>query len=165
MPGVDSSGITLVASQATTSGTAWDFTGIPSWVKRIIIMLNGFSTNGISPPQVQIGSGSISNTGYSNSNSVVSSAAATANFTTGFGIGVVATSGWSAAMTISGSLTLTLQDTGVWTCVGMFGASNIAAIYLTSGSKTLGGNLDRVRLTTVNGTDAGDSGSVSISYE
>ena len=38
---------------ATTSGTFVDFTGIPSWVKRITVMFNGFSTSGTSalPPQ------------------------------------------------------------------------------------------------------------------
>ena len=30
----------------STSGTAIDFTGIPSWVKRITVMLNGVSTSG-----------------------------------------------------------------------------------------------------------------------
>jgi hypothetical protein len=34
-----------------------------------------------------------------------------------------------------------------------------------SGSKTLSDTLDRVRLTTVNGTDTFDAGSVNIIYE
>jgi hypothetical protein len=33
------------ASQATTSGTSKDFTGIPSWVERITVVFSGVSTN------------------------------------------------------------------------------------------------------------------------
>ena len=49
---------------ASTSGTSIDFTGIPSWVKRITVMLNGVSTSGTSIVQVQIGSGSPTTSGY-----------------------------------------------------------------------------------------------------
>jgi hypothetical protein len=34
-----------------------------------------------------------------------------------------------------------------------------------SGKKTLSGTLDRVRITTVNGTDAFDAGTINIMYE
>ena len=44
---------------ASTSGTSIDFTGIPSWVKRITVMFNGVSTSGTSFKQIQIGSGSV----------------------------------------------------------------------------------------------------------
>jgi hypothetical protein len=36
---------------------------------------------------------------------------------------------------------------------------------LTAGSATLSGTLDRVRITTVNGTDTFDAGSINILYE
>jgi hypothetical protein len=52
-------------SVASTSGTSIDFTGLPSWVKRITVMLDGVGTNGTSSPILQIGdSGGIENTGY-----------------------------------------------------------------------------------------------------
>ncbi len=35
----------------------------------------------------------------------------------------------------------------------------------SAGSITLGGTLDRVRITTVNGTDTFDAGSINILYE
>jgi len=53
----------------------------------------------------------------------------------------------------------------VWTATGNFSRSDNASGNLVSGSCTLGGVLDRVRITTVNGTDTFDGGSVNILYE
>ena len=47
------SAITAGTAVASTSGTSIDFTGIPSWVKRITVMFNGVSTNGTSNIQIQ----------------------------------------------------------------------------------------------------------------
>jgi hypothetical protein len=46
---------TSVAAVASTSGTAIDFTSIPSWVKRVTINLLGVSTNGVSTLRFRIG--------------------------------------------------------------------------------------------------------------
>ena len=51
-------------AQASTSGTSIDFTGIPSWAKRISIILSGVSINASGILLVQLGSGSITSTGY-----------------------------------------------------------------------------------------------------
>ena len=56
--------LTLMTAQASTSGTFVDFTGIPSWVRRITVMFNGVSTNGSSLPIIQLGAGSITSSGY-----------------------------------------------------------------------------------------------------
>jgi len=56
--------LTLGTAVNTTSGTSIDLTSIPSWVKRITVMLNGVSTNGASIPQIQLGAGSVDTTGY-----------------------------------------------------------------------------------------------------
>ena len=63
-PVMNASVITSGTSQASTSGTSIDFTSIPSWVKRITLMFNGVSTNGTSNYQIQIGSGSVTTSGY-----------------------------------------------------------------------------------------------------
>ena len=47
--------ISAGTSVASTSGTSIDFTSIPSWVKRITVILNGVSTNGGDVPQIQLG--------------------------------------------------------------------------------------------------------------
>ena len=57
--------LTLATAQNTTSGTAIDFTGIPSWAKQITIAFDGVSTTGVNGYLVQIGtSGGIETTGY-----------------------------------------------------------------------------------------------------
>ena len=54
-------GATAVAS---TSGTSIDFTSIPSWVKRITVMLKGVSTSSNGVFITQLGAGSVTTTGY-----------------------------------------------------------------------------------------------------
>ena len=80
--------ITSGTAVASTSGTSIDFTGIPSWAKRITVMFNGVSTNGTSQQLIQIGSGSVNATGYSSYFSVTPGgfSPATAVTTSGFGV-------------------------------------------------------------------------------
>ena len=92
------SAITAGTAQASTSGTSIDFTGIPSWVKRITVMFAGVSTTGTSNLLLQIGSGSIVVTGYTGSTALVGSASANSLMTTGF----MLTPSQGAATTTSG---------------------------------------------------------------
>jgi hypothetical protein len=157
------SAITSGTAQTTTSGTAIDFTGIPSWVKRITVMFNGVSTSGSSNIQLQLGSGSVQTTGYTGSGLQVAngSAANVANSTTG-----ILTSGATAATAVlSGSMTFSLLGSNTWVAQGVFGRSDSASSCFGGGAVTLSGALDRVRITTGNGTDTFDAGSVNIMYE
>jgi len=57
--------ITSGTAVASTSGTSIDFTGIPSWAKRITVMFQGVSTNGSSVHIMRLGtSGGFVITGY-----------------------------------------------------------------------------------------------------
>ena len=67
-------GIASGTAVASTSGTSIDFTGIPSWVKRITVMLSGVSTSGTSIVLIQIGAGSVTTSGYASSGSIVAAA-------------------------------------------------------------------------------------------
>jgi hypothetical protein len=150
----------------SATGTAVDFTGIPSWVRRITVMFSGVSTNGTSVPLLQLGdSGGVETTGYLGAAST-SSGAGTSNalYTTGFGF--IGTTG-SAANIFGGSVTITALDstTNLWTCSGVVGFSSSAATTQIGGTKTLSATLDRIRLTTVNGTDTFDAGTINIMYE
>lgn len=153
--------LTLGTVQASTSGTARDFTGIPAWAKRITINFAGVSTSGASNPLIQLGdAGGFGTTGYLGSGSnIAAAAAASTNYTTGFGI-----SSASAAYTLNGSITLTLLDpaTNTWAASGAVSDSSGARQFVTSGSKALSQALDRVRVTTVNGTDTFDLGSINV---
>jgi hypothetical protein len=147
---------------ASTSGTSIDFTSIPSWVKRITIMLQGVSTNGASIIELRIGSGSITATGYSGSYvyTVLSTATGGSTSTTGFQV-----PGVSAGNIRSGVYTLINLSGNLWVASGCGAFSEVAGSWQGGGNLTLGGTLDRVRLTTVNGTDTFDAGSVNILYE
>ena len=151
--------ITSMTAQASTSGTSIDFTSIPSWVKRITVMFNAVSTNGSSNLLVQTGAGSVQTTGYL---SQVWSGTAT-NVTSTSGILAAA---MNASFGISGVLVLNTMGSNVWvgSCLSnIVTTANIG--YQSVGTVTVSGTLDRVRITTVNGTDTFDAGSINILYE
>jgi hypothetical protein len=143
---------------ASTSGTSIDFTSIPSWVKRITVMFNGVSTNGTTNLCILIGSGSFSTTGYTSS--VWTANTNLSTDTTLFKITAVN----AAAYVTSGIITLATLGSNVWTQSATL-ASTGAGPSVSGGSITLGGALDRVRITTGNGTDTFDAGSINILYE
>ena len=145
----------------STSGTSIDFTGIPSWVKRITVMFDGVSTNGSSNIQIQIGgTGGIENTGYSSTASSVSSAVQSNGSTTGYIISGNNDSGNSH----TGVFNLCLNSLNKWNATGIHTQTTIQTAYC-AGSKTLSATLNRIRITTVNGTDSFDAGSINIMYE
>jgi len=147
---------------ASTSGTSIDFTGIPSWAKRITVMFNGISLNGTSNVLVQLGdSGGIENTGYLGGCSLQAAGVVeAANSTAGYIIALAA-----AARVTHGNLTICSVGSNLWVASGSFGFSNAAASGACGGSKTLSDTLTQLRITTVNGTDTFDAGSINIMYE
>lgn len=157
----DVGGINLAAAQATTSGASIDFTGVPSWANRITVSLSGVSTNGSSNIQVQLGTSSgVEAAGY---NSAASYTSGGANNSASSTSGMAASASINSSYSLSGALTLTRISANAWVSAGV--TSSGAQVMPSSGSKTLSGTLDRIRLTTVNGTDTFDAGSVNIMWE
>lgn len=154
----------LGTEQASTSGTSIDFTGIPSWAKRITINLVGVSTSGTDILMVQIGdSGGVEATGYLSSVAAVTATPSVGLVTTGFGL----TANHAAAAILHGRIVLELEDSAnfTWTSKGILGRSDSAVVYIGGGSKSLSSVLDRVRITTSGGTDTFDAGDINIIYE
>lgn len=152
---------TLATAVASTSGTSIDFTSIPSWVKRITVIFNGVSTNGSSIIQVQLGdSGGIETTSYSGQ-------AWAASVNSGVVTTGLYTSTLNAAVnTLSGVVQFVLQTGTTWIGTGVLNVTNASNVgYQTMSVKTLSDTLTQVRITTVNGTDTFDAGSVNILYE
>lgn len=142
----------------TTSVTAIDFTSIPSWVKRITVMFNGVSTNGNNAILIQIGASSIATTGYNAAGGAFNYASATGGITSSSGFCIFN----SPSYTICGHMIITLLSGSTWiSSHAIFSGSSGSG----GGAVTLSGTLDRVRLTTVGGTDTFDAGSVNIFYE
>ena len=149
--------IVTATAVASTSGTSIDFTGIPSWAKRISIILSKVSTNGSSNLLIQIGGGSIENTGYAST----AGNRGNENMSTA---GYVITRSLASSSIITGSYTLFLIGSDEWIGSGVnTGGSNIPNF--SAGSKTASGTIDRVRITTENGTDTFDAGLINIMYE
>ena len=148
-------------SVASTSGTSITFTGIPSWVKRVTMMFNGVSTNGTSLLLVQMGAGSIEATGYISTANTLTGGVGGANSSSTAGMLIYSS---LAANTFSGHMLLTSMGSNLWIGSSV-GKITTAANIIGGSDKTLSGTLDRVRLTTVNGTDTFDAGSVNILYE
>lgn len=143
---------------ASTSGTSIDFTSIPSWVKRITVMFSGVSTNGTSNLLIQIGAGSVTTSGYS-------SGAWTANTNNSSSTaGFLLTAVFAAAGTLNGNIQICLQTGNTWVeshSLGSPGTYNS----IGGGFIALSGTLDRIRITTINGTDTFDAGTINILYE
>ena len=149
---------------ASTSGTAIDFTSIPSWVKRITVMFNGMSLSSNTPYAiVQLGAGSVTTSGYLGTLTTLISASTVSTLatTTGFYFGNFA----AAADTVNGQMVLTLQNSTNWVASGTFSNTNNLRGVFTAGNLSLGGTLDRIRITTTNGTTTFSAGSINILYE
>ena len=158
-------GITSGTAVASTSGTSIDFTSIPSWVKRITVMFQNVGMNASSQPLIRLGvSGTPETTGYTSMASFVTT---TNNVTRG----ATATSGFaynyqgSTNGVYSGSVTLSSFGSNIWTCSGSVVDIPNLGNSSVSGVKSLAGTLNMIRITTVNGTDAFNAGSVNIMYE
>jgi hypothetical protein len=159
---------TQTAAVPTTSGALIVFTAIPSWVKRITVILNQVQNSGIdgggnSGIIVQLGTSS----GFKISGYIATGTAITGNnlcgvssFTAGFnaGTGVLSTS------SRSGCIFLQTVGSNFWIQSGIVTNGSIAA-GTSQGVVSLSGTLDRLRLTTAGGTDAFTGGSVAITYE
>jgi hypothetical protein len=152
--------LTSGTAVASTSGTSIDFTSIPSWVKRITVIFNGVSTNGTSFPQIQIGAGSVTTTGYlgtaTNNNP-------SSNSQTQITSGQPLAGGYNASVALRGSVTISTLGSNTWVFSGTGMLDTNTTVY--GGYLTLGGTLDRIRVTTVNGTDTFDAGSINILME
>jgi hypothetical protein len=148
-------------AQASTSGTSIDFTGIPNWVKRVTVIFGGVSTNGGSNLLLQIGAGSVQTSSYASS--AWSNNTTTATSTAGYIQTALTT---SATPAYNGCTVITVLSSNTWVA-----ASNIATStgpyqnHVAAGSVALSGTLDRVRITTVNGTDTFDAGSINLLLE
>ena len=149
----------LETAKSATS-TSVDFTSIPSWVKRITVMLDGVNTSGTSNILIQLGtSGGVANTGYLSSGSGISSVVGTSSSTAGFLISDDTSN--SAAHT--GLLTFAASG-NVWHQSGSL-RSLTGKTSVSGGSVTLSSVLTQLRITTVNGTDTFDAGTINLLLE
>ena len=144
------------------SGTAVEFTGIPD-AQEIVLSLKGFKSNGTSRPLIQLGTSSgFVTTGYeATSGLLFGTTPTTFESVNGFPI-----NSNSAAHVLNGVIRLIRVQGNTWAVQG-----NVASRTTTSqaisvnGLITLAAAADRIRVTTVNGSDTFDAGEINMSYQ
>lgn len=149
---------------ATTSGTSVTFGSIPSWVKRITVMLNGVSLSGSANVRFRLGpTGGLATSGYTGYTNILQNTTAIATLSAGFDASGASTT----ATTYSGLVTFACLDAtnNIWVTSGLLSETSSAAQTAFSGAVTLSGTLTQVGITSTNGTDTFDAGSVNIIYE
>ncbi len=158
--GIQSLALVRATVASTTTGTEIDFTGIPSWAKRISVVLNGVSLSGTDNLLLQLGdAGGIEATGYiggSRWTDTASNITSTSGFAVGGGSSSYAMTGTILIHNITGS-------TWVFSVSGFETESSFSSI-AGGGVKSLSTTLDRIRLTRT-GSDTFASGSVTIMWE
>jgi len=149
------------AGVQTASTSNVDFTGIPSWVKKITVSISRLSSTGTATIQIQLGAGGIETTGYVGGTAAIQGTNATGAAGSTTGIRLIATA--VAATEYTGNVILTLNDavTNTWVASGQLGTST-GLMYFTGSSKSLSGTLDSIRVTT---TDTFDVGTINVFYE
>ena len=147
---------------ASTSGTSVSFTNIPSWSKTITLLFRNVSTSGITNYQIQLGSSAgFVTTGYNGASmrAVATATLVTAD-TTGFKLQSIL-----ATATSNGLVTFSTYDNLTWYGSGNVSDNTNGVMFTFGGAVTLPGVLDRIRITTINGTDVFDGGTISTMFE
>ncbi len=149
-------------AKATTSGVAVEFTGIPSWARRITLLFNGVSTNGASDILAQLGTGGAPTTSGYTGNAVFSWASGVVPVSSTAGIPVFNN---AASYNHFGELVFTNISGNTWLASGQFVSTGTAGCIVSGGVVTLAGALNYLRVVSANGTAAFDAGQINLFYE
>lgn len=154
-------GMVQLTAYNTGSGTAFPYTGIPSWVKRITIPFAGVSLSGTDDIMIQLGtSGGLVSTGYVSSSEGITSGPAvgvsqrTDSFVLRSNLATNILSGVAIIEKLSGN---------VWT-FSFVGKSATGVCTIAGGDVDLGGQLTQLTITRT-GTNTFDGGSLNVNLE
>lgn len=159
--GIDANNIgpyigTTAAIQNTTSGTAFDFTGIPAGVSEIEVLFDGVSLSGTDQMLVQIGpAGGVETTGYV---SASGDRAVENTATAGFVLRTI-----TASEALNGIVKLTAMDAARTLWISSHAMGRGTAAIFGGGSKVIAAALTQLRVTRT-GTNTFDAGAITIRY-
>ena len=154
-------------AEANAAGNSVIFTGIPDWAKRITLVFNAVSTNGTSPVVIKLGNNTEDAFGYASGYSLVPNPSdGPVRSERGSSASGIYVSGNNTS-TDNRYGTVTIHDTGsrAWIASGVVGTAQFDNVSMVWGAVRLTAALDRVRVTTVNGTDTFDFGTITLFYE
>lgn len=150
--------------ETALAGTSFDVTGIPSWANRITVLVDGLNNSVSAINLLQLGtSGGIDATGYSALATDVGSAGATGIGSSAAGFPLTNAVGASAD-NITATVVLNRVSATKWIASGT-GMSAVDYSISITGTKTLTGALDRIRLTTIAGSPTFSSGTITVNVE
>jgi hypothetical protein len=153
----------VLATAQTASGTSVNFTDIPSWVKRITVIFNGISLSGTSNFVVQLGTvGGVDTSSYLGACNTFNTSPSATNYSSGF---LLTEDTAGATWAIHGLMTITNVSGNIWAESHSVGITGIAGVSVGGGTKTLSSILTQIRITSGNGTDTFDAGTINIMYE
>ncbi len=157
-----SSNIVSGTAIAPPSGTTIDFTGVPSWVKRITLIANDISFAAAGTSRIRIGTSSgLVSSGYSSTNGTISNANTT--------VVSAITDGFPGPITGSAAATATIVCTvfnvtgNTWTAMTQAIRPTDALTQNGVGFIALSGTLDRISIVAT--TSTFDAGTINILYE
>lgn len=130
---------------------------IPDWATEIVLSLDGVSVSGTSMMLVRLGGAALLTSGYlSTSSSVATGSTGTSTNATGFHFQSA-----SGANALSGDVVLRKShSTNTWRASAVIQIDSVVQNIILSGRLTLSEVLKLIRLTTVNGTDTFDAGTI-----
>lgn len=168
-PTISGAVMSTMASSVLTSGTSQSasgatvsFTGIPSWARRITILLSGVSTVAAGLPAIRAGSGSYEASGYDSVNNAIGA--------TSVGSSASATTSWDlqnsggSANVYTGQVVITKVNGTLYTISGQVRYSTLSTA-LSVGFKTFAGTIDRVQLLMSTGADTFNGGTMNVMWE
>ncbi len=156
------SAITAGTAVTSPSGTNINFTDIPPWVKRIILIANDISFAAAGTSRIRIGTSSgLVSTGYSSTNGTISNANTTvvSNITDGFPGPITG----SAAATATIVCTIFNVTGNTWTAMTQAIRPTDLLTQNGVGFIALSGTLDRISIVAT--TSTFDAGTINILYE
>jgi hypothetical protein len=154
--------IRLGTQQATSSGVFKEFTGIPSWARRITLALWFVSTTGAANILVQLGTGGVPTASGYTGHSVFSWASGIVPVSSTAGIPIFNN---AASYSHFGQVTFDNIGGNGWVASGLVVTGGTQGSIVSGGFIELAGVLDYLRIVTANGTDQFDAGAVNITWE
>ena len=161
----ETTGLTMGTNQTASAGDATfaDFTGIPSWARRITIMLDFIGTDGTEQLMLQLGdAGGLETSGYDGGVSNDSGASSLKNGTSFYlNAATVGTESTYGVVT----LTSKLPSSNTWAMHAILKIDGTTIGSQAAGVKSLTQPLTQFRISTDGTPDDFDSGTINIMYE
>jgi hypothetical protein len=155
-------GALTLATAQTASGSSVDFTGIPSWVKRITVVLTDVSFAAAGSSRVRLGtSGGLVSSGYVLTTTGVAAAPTVTLTSATDGIAII--SGGTAATVVTGQFVIVNITGNTWQCNGFVTRLADGTTLFSVGYIALSGTLDRLSIVAT--TSTFDAGTINIMYE